>query len=129
MRGSDVGLGNKLCSMPAFWGGLLYDQSALDAAWDLVKASTTEQRQTLRYSVPKLGLKAEFMGQSLQALGKQVLEIARNGLKSRRFGEEAFLDVLDEEVHSGQTQADKLLQLYHGAWKGDISHVFKASAY
>ncbi len=129
MRGSDVGLGNKLCSMPAFWGGLLYDQSALDAAWDLVKASTAEQRQTLRYSVPKLGLKAEFMGQSLQALGKQVLEIARNGLKSRRFGEEAFLDVLDEEVHSGQTQADKLLQLYHGAWKGDISHVFKASAY
>ncbi len=129
MRGSDVGLGNKLCSMPAFWGGLLYDQSALDAAWDLVKASTAEQRQTLRDSVPKLGLKAEFMGHTLQTLGKQVLEIARNGLKSRRFGEEAFLDVLDEEVHSGQTQADKLLQLYHGAWKGDISHVFKASAY
>ncbi len=129
MRGSDVGLGNKLCSMPALWGGLLYDQSALDAAWDLVKGSTAEQRQTLRDSVPNLGLKAEFMGTSLQTLGKQVLDIARKGLKSRGFGEEAFLDVLDEEVHSGITQADKLLQLYHGSWKGDIAQVFKAAAY
>jgi glutamate--cysteine ligase len=129
MRGCDVGLGNKLCAMPALFGGLLYDQSALDGAWDLVKASTAAERQTLRNEVPKLGLKAQFMGRSLQDLGKQVLALARNGLKSRGFGEEAFLDVLDEEVQSGITQADKLLQAFHGEWKGDIGQVFKASAY
>jgi glutamate--cysteine ligase len=129
MRGSDVGLGNKLCAMPALWAGLLYDQGALDAAWDLVKYSTAAQRQMLRDEVPKLGLQAEFMGRSLQALGREVLALARNGLKSRGLGEEAFLDVLDEEVQSGMTQADKLLQAFHGEWKGDIGQVFKAAAY
>jgi glutamate--cysteine ligase len=129
MRGSDVGLGDKLCAMPALWAGLLYDQSALDAAWNLVNASSAVQRQTLRDEVPKLGLKAQFMGRSLQALGREVLALARNGLKTRGLGEEAFLDVLDEEVHSGLTQADKLLQAFHGEWKGDIARVFKAAAY
>ncbi len=129
MRGADVGLGPMLCALPALWGGLLYGTAALDGAWDLVKNATAEQRQQLRDDVPKLGLKAKFMGHSLQDVAKDVLALARNGLKSRGFGEEPFLDVLDEEAHSGLTQADRLLELYHGAWKGDIARVFKAAAF
>ena len=129
MRGSDSGLANKLCAQPAFWAGLLYDQSALDAAYDLVKHSTAEQRQKLRNDVPKLGLDAEFMGRKLQDLAKDVLAIAHQGLKSRGYSEEAFLDVLDHEVQTGKTAADELLERYNGDWKGDISKVFTASAY
>ncbi len=40
MRGADGGPWNRLCALPAFWVGLLYDQTALDAAWDLVKDFT-----------------------------------------------------------------------------------------
>lgn len=129
MRGSDSGLSNKLCAQPAFWAGLLYDQSSLDAAFDLVKHSTTEQRQTLRNDVPKLGLKAEFMGRKLQDLAKDVLATARRGLKARGAGEEVFLDVLDHEAQTGKTAADELLEHYNGDWKGDMSKVFEASAY
>ena len=129
MRGSDSGLANKLCAQPAFWAGLLYDQSALDAAYDLVKHSTAEQRQNLRNDVPKLGLDAEFMGRKLQGLAKDVLAIAHQGLKSRGYSEEAFLDVLDHEVQTRKTAADELLERYRGDWKGDISKIFTASAY
>jgi glutamate--cysteine ligase len=129
MRGSDVGKGAMLCALPALWGGLFYDQSALDAAWDLVKRSTAAQRQQLRHDVPKLGLKAKFMGRSLQDIAKDVLGFARSGLQKRGFGEEPFLDVLDEVAQSGKTHAERLLELYHGAWKGDISQVFKAAAF
>ena len=129
MRGSDVGKGEMQCALPALWAGLLYDQDSLDAAWELVKGCTTKQRQALRSSVPKLGLKAHFRGRSLQDLGKDVLALARKGLVARGFGEEAFLDVLDEIVESGLTQADRLLADYHGAWKGDIKPVFKAAAF
>jgi len=79
--------------------------------------------------VPKLGLRAEFMGRSLQELAMDVLALARKGLKARGFGEDAFLDVLDEMAASGKTQADRLLVDYHGAWKGDITQVFKAAAF
>ncbi len=129
MRGSDVGKGPMQCALPALWVGLLYDDAALEAAWELVKAATAEQRQQLRHEVPKLGLKAQFLGRPLQALAKDVLAIAAKSLKSRGFGEEAYLGVLDEEAQSGLTQADRLLELYHGAWKGDIKPVFKAAAF
>ena len=129
MRGSDVGLGPMQCALPALWAGLLYDEDTLDGAWQLVKASTTTQRETVRHDVPKLGLKAQFLGRTLQPLAKDVLALARKGLKSRGFGEEAFLDVLDEIAESGLTRADRLLELYRGPWQGDIKPVFKAAAF
>jgi len=129
MRGADVGLGPMLCALPALWGGLLYDDTALDAAWDLVKRAIPEQRQKLRDDVPKLGLKAKFLGRSLQDVAKDALAIARKGLKSRGLGEEAFLDVLDEEAQSGLSRADRLLELYHGTWMRDITRVFEVGAF
>jgi glutamate--cysteine ligase len=129
MRGSDVGKGAMQCALPALWGGLFYDDAALDAAWELVKGCTTKQRQALRAHVPKLGLKAHFRGRSLQDLAKEVLAIARKGLIARGFGEEPYLGVLDEIAESGLTQADRLLEAYHGPWKGDIKPVFKAAAF
>jgi glutamate--cysteine ligase len=129
MRGADSGLADKLCALPAFWVGLLYEQSALDAAWDLLKSATAEQRQAVRDAVPVHGLNAKFMGQSLRDLAREVLSIARKGLDLRHYSESKFLDVLDEEVRTGHTQSDVLLEKYHGAWGKDIKKVFVESAY
>ena len=60
MRGSDTGPWNQLCAMPAFWVGILYDQAALDAAWDFVKDWSEEERDQLRRDVPKYGLQTKF---------------------------------------------------------------------
>jgi glutamate--cysteine ligase len=129
MRGADSGLHDKLCALPAFWVGLLYEQSSLDAAWDIIKSATAEQRQSMRDEVPVQGLNAKFRNQSLRDVAKEVLAIARKGLNLRHYSESKFLDILDEEVHSGHTQSDKLLEQYNGAWGRDISTVFKAAAY
>ncbi len=129
MRGADSGLHKSLCALPAFWVGLLYDQNALDAAYDLIKPATAAQRQSMRDEVPAQGLNAKFMGHSLKHVAKDVLEIARKGLIARGNNEEHFLDVLDEEVRKGHTQSDVLLEKYNGTWSKDISKVFTESAY
>ena len=129
MRGADSGLPDKLCALPAFWVGLLYDQSALDAAWDLVKSSTAAQRQSMRNEVPVKGLRANFMGRTLGDLAKDVLEISRVGLASRGRNEQNFLNVLDDEVARDKTKAQELLDLYNDVWGKDIAPVFKATAY
>lgn len=129
MRGADSGLHNKLCALPAFWVGVLYDQDALDAAWDLLRHATAEQRQSMRNQVAAQGLKTAFMGRSLHEWAGTILEISRQGLKARGKNEQKFLDVLDEEVRRCQTQSDVLLGKYNGAWGGDISRVFQDSAY
>ncbi len=135
MRGADSGPWRRLCALSAFWVGLLYEQEALDAAWDLVKPWTAEERQALRNDVPKHALAATIRGRTVRELAREVLAISRRGLDRRNISgckgktETAFLDVLDETVASGKTAAENLLSLYNGAWNRDISRVFRDFAY
>ena len=129
MRGADSGLQDKLCALPAFWVGLLYDQSSLDAAYDLIKSSTTEQRQKMRDDVAKHGLETNFMGRTLNEVARDVLEIAHAGLDARGKSESTFLNVLDDEVARERTKAQELLDLYNNVWGKDIEPVFMAAAY
>jgi glutamate--cysteine ligase len=134
MRGADGGPWSRICALPAFWVGLLYDQSALDAAWDLVKDWTMEEREALRNAVPAMALDAPVPGgRSLRDIAPEVLKIARAGLSARARlnssgdNETGFLETLDEIVASGKVPAQRLLDMYHGEWAGDVSKVYKYS--
>ena len=134
MRGADGGPWSRICALPAFWVGLLYDQGALDAAWDLVKHWTMEEREDLRNAVPKLALDAPIPGGGkLRDLAKEVLAVARAGLTARAKlntsgdNETGFLETLDEIVRSGKVPAQVLLDRYNGEWNGDITRVYKYS--
>nr|WP_314442531.1 glutamate--cysteine ligase [uncultured Sphingomonas sp.] len=132
MRGADGGRWGRICALPALWVGLLYDQGALDAAWDLVKDWTIEERGALRAAVPAQGLDAPVPGGgTMRELGARVLDIASAGLSARASldqggtNEVGFLDPLREVVATGVTPADRLLARYHGEWNGDVSQVYK----
>jgi glutamate--cysteine ligase len=131
MRGADGGRWSRICALPALWVGLLYDQTALDAAWDEVKHWTLEERQHLRDSVPKLALKAEVPGgETLQQLGARILAIAEAGLNARAAtnlagdNESGFLDPLRDILARGSSPAELLLERYRGEWQGDVSHIY-----
>ena len=136
MRGADGGPWNKICALPALWVGLLYDQGALDAAWDLVKGWDMAGREELRSAVPKLALDAPLPGGGiLKDVAAEVLAIARSGLQSRARlndsgdNETGFLAPLDEIVASGKVPAQRLLDRYHGDWNGDISRIYAEESY
>jgi glutamate--cysteine ligase len=136
MRGADGGPWNRICALPALWVGLLYDQGALDAAWDLVKDWTIDERQSLRDAVPKLGLNAPIAGGGkLRDIAGEVLDIAGAGLSARaRFNragdnETGFLDPLREIVRSGKVPAEMLLDRYNGVWNGDVSKVYDEASF
>ena len=135
MRGADGGPWGRLCALPAFWVGLLYDDAALDAAWDLVRDFSMEERNALRDAVPRLALKTPFRGGSLRELAVEALKISAAGLQrrarcnARGQDERVFLDPLIEVVEANETPAERKLALFHGAWQGDIDHVFREYAY
>lgn len=134
-RGADGGPWNNLCALPALWVGLLYDDTALNAALDIVKDWTAEERVALRLGAAHCGLKAPFRNGTMQDIAKEVLAIARSGLKARarlnHHGEHeaVFLDDLDEIAASGITPAERLLALYNGPWGGSVEPIFKEAAY
>ena len=135
MRGADGGPWNRLCALPAFWVGLLYDDASLDAAWDLVRDFSMEERNALRDQVPKLALGTPFRNGTLRDLAIEALKISVAGLQRRARtnvrgqDERVFLETLVEIAESGQTPAERKLALYHGPWQGDIDRVFREFAY
>jgi len=135
MRGADGGPWNRLCALPAFWVGLLYDDAALDAAWDLVKDFSREERHALRDGVPKQALKLPFRGGTVRELAQRALEISAAGLQRRArvnangADERIFLTPLMEFADANETPAERKLSLFHGEWNGSIDPVFQEFAY
>lgn len=131
MRGADGGPWEAICGLPAFWTGLMYDQGALDAAYDVVKDWPFESLQAMRDAVPKAGLDAKSPLGTMQDFALKALEISESGLKARgrlnRSGESeaVFLDDLWDSAKSGTSPAQSLLDLYHGKWDGDLSLIFR----
>jgi glutamate--cysteine ligase len=131
MRGADGGRWGRICGLPALWVGLLYDDIALDAAWDLVKHWTIAEREKLRHEVPRLALDARTPdGRSMRDFAGEVLEIAATGLTNRAQlnsvgdNEGGFLDPLREVVATGITPADRLLDKFENEWHGDVKRIY-----
>lgn len=135
MRGADGGPWGRLCALPAFWVGLLYDDAALDAAWDLVKDFSMAERHALRDGVPKHALALPFRGGTVRDLARRALEISAAGLRRRAVqdncgaDETGFLAPLVEIVESGKTPAERKLALFHGEWQGSVDPVFCEFSY
>ncbi|MCL3881855.1 glutamate--cysteine ligase [Marivita sp. GX14005] len=137
MRGADGGPWRRLCALPAFWVGLTYDQSALDAAWDMVKGWDAETREALRVAASVDGLQAEVGGLKMLDLARETVRIAESGLAARaRPGagglvpdETHFLNALKESVENGQSLADEFLDQYHGEWNGDLTRIYREYSY
>ncbi len=135
MRGADVGPLPLLTALPAFWVGLLYDEEALDGAWQLVKDWSEAERQKLRDDVTVQGLAAKVGCRSAREIATDALQLAHSGLKRRARldphgrDETRFLDPLFAIVDSGRTQAEDLIALFDGPWAGDVKPVFEARAY
>ncbi|WP_043958070.1 glutamate--cysteine ligase [Lysobacter sp. A03] len=135
MRGADTGPWNRICALPAFWTGLLYDDSALDAAWDLVKDYSLEELHALRNGVPRQAFKLPFRKGTVLDVARQALQISAHGLARRArlndvgSDETIFLSPLMELVEAGETPAERKLALYHGVWGGNVDPVFREFAY
>ena len=135
MRGADSGPLPNLWALPALWVGLLYDDVCLDAAWDMVKDWSAEEREGLRDDVPKLGLAAKIRGRTVFTLATEVLALARAGLARRKRldvsgqDETGYLDVLEDRLGRGTTPAQELLEKFNGTWGGSVDPIYDEEAY
>jgi len=135
MRGADGGPWARLCALPALWVGLLYHRPSLDAAWDIARDWSMEERLQLRHDVPRLGLKAEVRGRSVRDIALEVIELARVGLAARGRlngagdNETGFLAPLQEVADTGVTPAERKLRMYYDEWGESIDPAFTECAY
>jgi len=135
MRGADGGPWGRLCALPAFWVGLLYSESALDEAVQLIADWDVAEISELRDRVPREGLDTPFRGGTLRDVALEALAISRRGLADRarldRRGRDEghFLDLLDGIAQSGRTPAEELLEAWEQRWDHQVYPVFREFAY
>jgi glutamate--cysteine ligase len=135
MRGADAGPWARLTALPALWVGILYDDASLDAAWDLVKDWSADERQKLRDDVPRAGFSAKIRGRTMLDLARVCLALSEAGLRRRNYrdsdgrDETRYLEPSQEAVTRGTTPAEVLLEKYYGVWEKSVEPVFTECAY
>lgn len=135
MRGADGGPWRRICALPAFWVGLLYDDEALAAAETLTRDWTYDEALAMRDAVPREGLATPLRNHSLRDVAREVLDISRTGLRNRNrlnrdgYDETGFLAPLDEVVARGTTSAQEMINAYNTRWGGSIEPAFIEYAY
>lgn len=135
MRGADGGPWRRVCALPAFWVGLLYDSDALDAASDMIADWSADEVIDLRNAVPEHGLATPFRNHTMLDIAREALEISRRGLKNRALtdfwgrDETHFLATLEQIVDSGLTPAENKLAAFEGRWNGNVERAFEEYAW
>jgi glutamate--cysteine ligase len=135
MRGADVGPADRITALSAFFVGLLYDETSMSAAWDMVKGWSADERQALRDDVPRLALDARIAGRSMRGLALEALALARDGLRRRKRldlrgrDETRFLAPLEHFVDNGRVAAQEMIAQFDGPWRGSVDPAFELYAY
>ncbi len=135
MRGADGGPWRRICALPAFWVGLLYDDAALAEAEALTADWTFEDVVAMRDAVPAQGLAATIKGRPVLDVARDAVRISTAGLKARAKlngdgqDESVFLQPLEEVLAKKATLADDLLALFNGRWNSSVEPVFDEYQY
>src|SRR3954453_7292440 len=135
MRGAHGGPWRRLPALPAYWAGILYDDTSLDAAWDIARNWTAQERQALRDDVPRLGFKAKIRDRSLFEIARECLVLAHAGRRRRGHvdhlgrDESRHLDTLDRILDAGRTPAEEMLEKFDGPWRGSVEPAYEEYAF
>ena len=126
IRNHDNQRSDLICSVPALWKGLLYNQEAMASVLDILKGFTYFDFEYVRRKTPHYGLDMNIKHLPLRDIVKEIVDISYQSLKSFTNGEEKYLESLMEYTNNGITPADVIIEKYNGEWNGNI---FKFAEY
>lgn len=135
MRGADGGPWDRICALPAFWTGILYDQASLDSAAQLIQDWAPHEIGALRRAVSKTALNTPFRNRSVRDIAEELLTLSYAGLNRRgchnKAGENEtiFLSSLQDIVSTGRCPAEKKLELYETRWQKSLQPLYQEFAY
>ncbi|QGM47022.1 glutamate--cysteine ligase [Methylocystis heyeri] len=131
MRGADAGPRTHITALPALFAGLFYDAVALDAASELIKDWSAEDRANLRAEAPVRALETQIKGRSAREIALDILGFSRSGLQRRArldaggFDETIYLEPLETIAQEGRPLAAQRLESFHMRWGGSVEPAFE----
>ena len=133
VRGADGGPWSRVCALPAFWTGILYDNDIINIVWDHVKKWKFEEIEDLYSQVRSNGLNSKTpQGEDLINFTKKILNYSNKGLQKRKIfknnqDESIFLKPLFDIVDSGKSPAKFWIDRFVNDWSCDIDMLYKTN--
>ncbi|MBM5788096.1 MAG: glutamate--cysteine ligase, partial [Pelagibacterales bacterium] len=135
IRSADSCSSAGICSIPAFWTGLLYDENSLDQALEYVKNWNYKDIYNGYLEVPKKGFDTEIKNKKIFEHAKKLIEFSALGLKNRKqlnskgMDENIFLKDIHNFIKDKKSPAQSLIEKYNTRWKQDIFKIFDEEAF
>lgn len=135
LRGADSQAPELMLAVPALTKGLLYEADCLQAAWDLVKGWSWEERVALWHDAHRQALQARIRKLRLAEIARELVAIAVEGLRRQRqldaagHDESIYLERLEHQVARGRCPADAIIERWIGDWHGDVQRLIAGSSY
>jgi len=132
IRSMDACNWDLICSQPAFWIGILYDDEILDKIKEITEDWTEEDRQYLNQRVPEEGLKTVFKERKLIAFAQDFFELSKKGLEKRNrfskngeFDESIHMKDLENNLEKGCSPSDCLINKFNTTWGKSVMPIYK----
>jgi glutamate--cysteine ligase len=125
LRSADSQPPERMLALPALVKGVFYTADCLQAAWDLVKRWSFEERLALWREVHREALLTRFRGVRVLELARELYAIAEEGLRRQnaldRSGrdERIYLERMGEQLEMGRSPARVIAEKWKGEWEPD----------
>ena len=122
-------------ALSALIKGAFYDSDCLQAAWDLVKGWTWDERMEVYLDSHVNALRTRFRRYTLLDLAREFLNIAWEGLSRQNVvndlgdNETIYLNPLKNLIDQGKCPADLVIERWEGEPHHDIKKLIAYSAY
>jgi len=132
IRSMDACNWDLICSQPAFWIGILYDDEISNKINEITEGWSEEDREYLNQRVPKEGLQTEFKGKKLISYAKEFFNLSKKGLvkrnylsKNDEFDESIHMKDLEKNLENGFSPADCLINKFNSSWSNSLIPIYK----
>ncbi len=136
IRSMDACSWDLICSQPAFWIGLLYDEDSLNKSNEIVEGWTQDDREYLNKIAPKDGLSGNFKDGKILDIAQRLFEISKKGLenrnilaKNKKYNETFYLKDLESNLALGKSPADILINKFNNKWDKDIDKIYSENIF
>ena len=129
IRNCDCQKTDLIMAFSALIKGIMYNEDAMNQAWNLVKNLSWHERNELKNLVPKYGLDTEISGFKVLDAAKELISIAESSLKSGncKDNETIYLEKIKELVSEGKTPADIIIMNWDSVWNRDVARLIEYS--
>ncbi len=136
IRSMDACSWDLICSQPAFWIGILYNDESFDKVNEMVEGWSQDDRNYINSIAPEQGLQTKFNNQTLLEIAQKLFEISKSGLekrnildKNQKYNETFYLKDLEKNLSCGMSPSDRLIKKYNTEWKKNIKYLYKENIF